>query len=172
MARPKGMPSLSQKDLRAAKTHQTIATANASAQSAIFKDFIAVNPNVARSCSRPGRPTRPPYAIPLPMYRAHESAEMYSRSPANPRSATCNPRLFTTATRQQPNSKQANTEIPLSLNRKQERLLEGFRDPAQEACGVGAIDQPVIVREGERQNQARLEFVVDPFRLHARTRQA
>src|SRR5271157_4477825 len=34
-----------------------------------------------------------------------------------------------------------------SLNRKQERLLEGFRDPAQKTRGVGAIDQPVIVRE-------------------------
>src|SRR5208282_3803575 len=60
----------------------------------------------------------------------------------------------------------------LSLNRKQERLLEGFRDPAQKTRGVGAIDQPVIVREGERQNQAPLEFVVHPLRLHARTREA
>jgi hypothetical protein len=35
----------------------------------------------------------------------------------------------------------------LPLNRKQEWLLEGFRDPAQKTRGVGAIDQPVIVRE-------------------------
>src|SRR6266850_248884 len=54
----------------------------------------------------------------------------------------------------------------LSLNRQQEWLLESFRDPAQETRGVGAIDQPVIVRERERQNQARLKFVADPFRFH------
>src|SRR5258708_7865707 len=59
----------------------------------------------------------------------------------------------------------------LSLNGQQEWLLEGFRDPAQETRGVGAIDQPVIVRERERQNQARLKFVVDPLGLHPRTRQ-
>jgi len=35
----------------------------------------------------------------------------------------------------------------LSLNRKQERLLERLRDPAQKTRGVGAIYQPVIVRE-------------------------
>src|SRR6267378_3537785 len=60
----------------------------------------------------------------------------------------------------------------LSLNGQQEWLLESFRNPAQETRGVGAIDQPVIVRERERQNQARLKFVVDPFWLHPRTRQA
>src|SRR5882757_11238021 len=60
----------------------------------------------------------------------------------------------------------------LSLNGQQEWLLESFRNPAQETRGVGAIDQPVIVRERERQNQARLKFVVDPFRLHPRTRKA
>src|SRR6266851_4820196 len=60
----------------------------------------------------------------------------------------------------------------LSLNRQQERLLKRFRDPAQKTRGIGAIDQPVIVRERERKNQARLEFVVHPLRLHSRTRQA
>src|ERR1700719_3002109 len=35
----------------------------------------------------------------------------------------------------------------LPLNRKQERLLERFRDPAQKTRGIGTIDQPVIVRE-------------------------
>src|SRR3989454_3760326 len=60
----------------------------------------------------------------------------------------------------------------LSLNGEQEWLFEGFRNPAQETCGVGAIDQPVIVRERERQNQARLKFVIDPFGLHSRTRKS
>src|ERR1700704_1642949 len=60
----------------------------------------------------------------------------------------------------------------LPLNRKQERLLKRLRDPAQETRGVGAINQPVIVRERERQNQARLKFVVDPFGFHPRTREA
>src|SRR5882724_8703442 len=60
----------------------------------------------------------------------------------------------------------------LSLNGEQEWLLEGFRNPAQETRGIGAIDQPVIVRERERQNQARLKFVVDPLRLHPRSRKA
>src|SRR6266566_9535332 len=60
----------------------------------------------------------------------------------------------------------------LSLNGEQEWLFEGFRNPAQKTRGVGAIDQPVIVRERERQNQARLEFVIHPLRLHSRTRQA
>src|SRR6266404_9308761 len=35
----------------------------------------------------------------------------------------------------------------LSLNRKQKRLLKRLRDPAQKTRGVGAVDQPVIVRE-------------------------
>src|SRR5256885_13536810 len=60
----------------------------------------------------------------------------------------------------------------LSLNGQQEWLLEGFRNPAQETRGVGAIDQPVIVREREWQNQARLKFVVDPLRFHPGTRQS
>src|SRR5713226_5265978 len=34
-----------------------------------------------------------------------------------------------------------------SLNRKQEWLLERLRDPAQKTRSIGAIDQPVIVRE-------------------------
>src|SRR5712691_10737498 len=60
----------------------------------------------------------------------------------------------------------------LSLNGEQEWLFEGFRNPAQETRGVGAIDQPVIVRERERQNPARLKFVVDPLGLHPRTRES
>src|ERR1043166_6816948 len=60
----------------------------------------------------------------------------------------------------------------LSLNGQQEWLLESFRNPAQETRGVGAIDQPVIVRERERQNQARLKFVVDPLGLHPGTRES
>jgi hypothetical protein len=39
------------------------------------------------------------------------------------------------------------SESRLSLHREQERLLKRFRDPAQKTRGVGAIDQPVIVRE-------------------------
>src|SRR5258706_5587752 len=60
----------------------------------------------------------------------------------------------------------------LSLNGEQEWLLESFRNPAQETRGVGAINQPVIVRERERQNQAWLKFVVDPLGFHPRTREA
>src|SRR5882672_6065777 len=60
----------------------------------------------------------------------------------------------------------------LSLDGQQEWLLEGFRNPTQETRGVGAINQPVIVRERERQNQARLKFVVNPFGFHPRTREA
>ena len=60
----------------------------------------------------------------------------------------------------------------LSLHRQQEWLLESFGDPAQEAGRIGAVNQAVIVRKRKRQNQARLEFAVDPLRLHARARKA
>src|SRR5450755_154674 len=62
--------------------------------------------------------------------------------------------------------------MQLSLNRKQERLLEGFRHPAQKACGVRTINQAMVVRERERQNQTRLKLSSDPFRFHAGTREA
>ena len=35
----------------------------------------------------------------------------------------------------------------LTLNREKERLLESFRDPAEEACCVSAINQAMIVRK-------------------------
>src|ERR1700722_2202485 len=57
--------------------------------------------------------------------------------------------------------------LPLSLNGQQERLLECFRDPAQETRGIGAVNQSMIVGERERQDQPRLKFPVDPLRLHA-----
>ena len=59
-----------------------------------------------------------------------------------------------------------------SLHRQQERLFKRFGNPAQEAGRVGAVNQAVIVRERERQNQARLELAVDPLRFHARARKA
>src|ERR1700681_555226 len=58
----------------------------------------------------------------------------------------------------------------LSLHTQQEWLLKRLRDPAQKTRGIGAIDQPVIVRERERQNQPRIEFVIHPLLLHPRTR--
>src|ERR1700736_3062311 len=61
---------------------------------------------------------------------------------------------------------------PLSLHRQKKRLLECFRDPAQEAGGVRAVDETMVVGERERQNEPRLEFSIDPFRLGARTRQS
>ena len=36
-------------------------------------------------------------------------------------------------------------------------MFQSFRDPAQEACCVGAVNQPMIVGERKRQNFARLE---------------
>ena len=48
----------------------------------------------------------------------------------------------------------------LTLHRQQERLLECFRDPAQEAGSVGAVNQAMIVGKRERQNQPRLEFAI------------
>src|SRR5208282_517936 len=77
----------------------------------------------------------------------HEYAARTSRSAANPRSANCDPRLLTNAHPPPTKFKTATTEFQLSLHRKQERLLESFRDPAQKTRGIGAIDQPVIVRE-------------------------
>src|SRR4029077_12059179 len=60
----------------------------------------------------------------------------------------------------------------LSLHRQKKRLLECFRDPAQEAGGVRAVDEAMVVGERERQNEPRLEFSIDPFRLGARTRES
>src|SRR5579863_515205 len=59
----------------------------------------------------------------------------------------------------------------LALYRQQERLLKGFRDPAQETGCVRTVDEAVIVGQRERQNQPRLELAVDPFGFHARPRQ-
>src|SRR6478609_5000955 len=58
----------------------------------------------------------------------------------------------------------------LSLHRQQERLLKGFRDPAQESGRIGAIDQAMIVGERKRQHLPGLEFAIHPDRLHAGTR--
>src|ERR1700726_3663375 len=55
----------------------------------------------------------------------------------------------------------------LSLHPQKKRLLECFRDPAQETGGVRAVDEAMIVGERERQNEPRLEFSIDPFRLGA-----
>src|SRR6267378_6770337 len=60
----------------------------------------------------------------------------------------------------------------LSLHRQKKRLLECFRDPAQEAGGVRAVDEAMVVGERERQNEPRLELSIDPFRLGARTRES
>src|SRR6266446_1927008 len=73
--------------------------------------------------------------------------------------------------------KSANAQPPgpcgcLSLHRQKKRLLECFRDPAQEAGGVRAVDEAMVVGERERQNEPRLEFSIDPFRLGARTRES
>ena len=45
-----------------------------------------------------------------------------------------------------------------SLERQQERLLERFDDPAQEADAVGAVDHPVIVGQRQRQHEPRREL--------------
>src|SRR5713101_117261 len=60
----------------------------------------------------------------------------------------------------------------LSLHRQKKRLLECFRDPAQEAGGVRTVDEAMVVGERERQNEARLEFSIDPFRFGARSRES
>ena len=39
------------------------------------------------------------------------------------------------------------------------RLLDRLDDPAEEAHGVGAVDDPVVVRERQRQQLPRLELV-------------
>src|SRR5713101_2744874 len=59
----------------------------------------------------------------------------------------------------------------LSLNGKQERLLERLRNPAQKTGSVRAVNQAMVVGERERQDQPRLELSSNPFRLHARTRE-
>src|SRR5208282_4063077 len=72
-----------------------------------------------------------------------ESAKDKTQRNANPETGT-SPRTPRKRLRSGPDK---SPHRLLSLNRKQEWLLEGFRDPAQKARGVGAIDQPVIVRE-------------------------
>src|SRR5215471_17506770 len=57
-----------------------------------------------------------------------------------------------------------------SLDGKQERLLKCLGNPAQEASRIGAINQPMVIGQRERQNQPRFELAVDPLRLHPRTR--
>src|SRR5215467_2398740 len=59
----------------------------------------------------------------------------------------------------------------LTLDREQERLFESVSDPAEKACSIGAVDEPVIVGKRQRQDQPWLKRTIDPFRLHARTRQ-
>src|SRR5467141_3334533 len=53
----------------------------------------------------------------------------------------------------------------LSLHRQKKRLLECFRNPAQEAGGVRSVDEAMVVGERERQKEPRLELSIDPFRL-------
>src|SRR6266852_9521599 len=60
----------------------------------------------------------------------------------------------------------------LSLNGKQERLLERLRNPAQKTGGVRAVNQTMVVGERERQDEPRLELSTNPFRLHARPRKS
>src|SRR5690242_17645101 len=60
----------------------------------------------------------------------------------------------------------------LTLNRQQEWLFESFRNPAQEAGRVSAINQAVIVRKRERQHQPRFKLISHPHRLRTRTRKA
>src|SRR5690625_1966792 len=45
---------------------------------------------------------------------------------------------------------------------EQERFLHRLADPAQEARGGSAVDEPVVVGEGERQHEPRLEFTGFP----------
>ena len=45
----------------------------------------------------------------------------------------------------------------VGLKRHHKWLFERVRDPAQEPCGIGAVDDPVIVGERQGQHQARLE---------------
>src|SRR6202043_2367253 len=56
-----------------------------------------------------------------------------------------------------------------SLNRQQERLFKRFGNPTEEPRRIRAIDQAMVVGQRQWQNQARLEFSVDPFRFHSRT---
>src|ERR1700736_428053 len=60
----------------------------------------------------------------------------------------------------------------LSLDRQKKRLLECFRDPAQEAGRVRSVNEAMVVGKRERQNEPRLELSIDPFRLGARTRES
>src|SRR5689334_18129491 len=49
------------------------------------------------------------------------------------------------------------TRHALSFKRQQERLLKRTGDPAQEARRVGPVNQPVVVRQRQRQHQSRLK---------------
>src|SRR5215469_10344179 len=60
----------------------------------------------------------------------------------------------------------------LTLDREQERLFESLSDPAEKACSIGTVDEPVIVGKRQRQDQPWLKRSLDPFRLRARTRQS
>src|SRR5260370_17271429 len=60
----------------------------------------------------------------------------------------------------------------LSLDRQKKRLLECFRDPAQEAGRVRSVNEAMVVGKRERQNEPRFELSIDPFRLGARTRES
>jgi hypothetical protein len=60
--------------------------------------------------------------------------------------------------------------LNLCSEEKQSGLFQGFRHPAQKACGVGAVNQPMIIRERQGQDLARLKCAVDLpwFRAEAR----
>src|SRR5260370_29892782 len=60
----------------------------------------------------------------------------------------------------------------LSLDGQKKRLLECFRDRAQEGGRVRSVDEAMVVGKRERQNEPRLELSIDPFRLGARTRES
>jgi hypothetical protein len=60
--------------------------------------------------------------------------------------------------------------LNLCSEEKQSGLFQGFCHPAQKACGVGAVNQPMIIRERQGQDLARLKCAVDLpwFRAEAR----
>src|SRR5258708_34448458 len=60
----------------------------------------------------------------------------------------------------------------LSLHRQKKRLLECFRDPAQEAGGVGAVDESMVVGERERKDEPRPERSIQTCRLGGATRES
>src|SRR5207342_428445 len=59
-----------------------------------------------------------------------------------------------------------------ALQGEQERLFEHLGDPADEAGAVGAVNRAVVVRERQRQHQARDELAVLVDRLHTAARDA